>query len=74
MMKIIMFIILIIGLAIFSLGLYVYIEGVLSREAGGVIGGIIFGVTIMPIGGVILLIDGIIYLIYRSRKKKIASS
>lgn len=69
-MKIIMTLLLIFGLFVLGSGISTWISAINSEEVAGVFFGITFAYVFMILGGVILLFDLILLIIYLLRRKE----
>lgn len=74
-MKFVIGILLLIGAALVTFGTIGYVEALGNEELIGTFFGMLFTMGIIVLGGVVLLVDLVIFLIYISRKKsKLKSS
>lgn len=69
-MKIVMILLALIGALIFGAGLSAYIEAINSGEVINTFLGMLFSFGMMILGAVLLIVDLIIFVIYRARKKQ----
>lgn len=70
-MRTFMVILAIIGVFTLGVGISSYYNALTGGEAVGGFFGLIFGVTFMILGGVILLADIIFFIMYRKRRRSV---